>query len=110
MAESFIRNFDAAVRRYINSHGLLHRHAPVLVALSGGADSVALLASLTASGYECMAAHCNFHLRGEESLRDMRHAEALAERLGVDLFVRDFDASGRQRLAGESIELSLIHI
>lgn len=106
MAESFIRNFDAAVRRYINSHGLLHRHAPVLVALSGGADSVALLASLTASGYECMAAHCNFHLRGEESLRDMRHAEALAERLGVDLFVRDFDASGRQRLAGESIEMA----
>ncbi|WP_304471610.1 ATP-binding protein, partial [uncultured Muribaculum sp.] len=44
----------------------------VIVALSGGADSVALLAVLTTLGYRCTAAHCDFHLRGEESERDRR--------------------------------------
>ena len=41
-----------------------------LVALSGGADSVALLLALKKLGYNIEAAHCNFHLRGEESDRD----------------------------------------
>ena len=38
-----------------------------LVALSGGADSVALLLCMLRAGYEIEAAHCNFQLRGEES-------------------------------------------
>ena len=41
--------------------------ARVYVALSGGADSVALLAVMKALGYECSALHSNFHLRGAES-------------------------------------------
>ena len=44
----------------------------LVVALSGGADSVALLRALLELGYTCTAAHCNFHLRGEESMRDQR--------------------------------------
>ena len=42
----------------------------LLVALSGGADSVALLCVLLDLGYDCVAVHCNFHLRGDESNRD----------------------------------------
>ena len=56
---------------------------PIVVALSCGADSVALLSALVSEGYNCVAAHCNFHLRGEESLRDMRFAEEITEKLGV---------------------------
>ena len=37
----------------------------LLVALSGGADSVALLCVLLDLGYDCVAVHCNFHLGGE---------------------------------------------
>lgn len=44
--------------------------AKVLVCVSGGADSIALLDVLYRAGYECVVAHCNFHLRGEESDRD----------------------------------------
>ncbi|MCM1484505.1 MAG: tRNA(Ile)-lysidine synthetase, partial [Muribaculaceae bacterium] len=51
---------------------------PVIATLSGGADSVALLGALTALGVNCVAAHCNFHLRGEESNRDQAHAEGIA--------------------------------
>ena len=65
----------------------------VIVAVSGGADSVALLAALTAAGYDCTAAHCNFHLRGAESQRDMHHVEALCETLGVDLSIKHFDVA-----------------
>ena len=78
----------------------------VIVALSGGADSVALLAALVALGYNCRAAHCNFHLRGEESNRDMRHAAAICERLGVEMHLRHFTGIEKQcNLSGHSVEM-----
>lgn len=86
--------------------GLLHRSSPVIVALSGGADSVALLSVLVALGYNCIAAHCNFHLRGKESVRDMRHAEKIARQLGVDIYIRDFDVPKQRKKTGESVEMA----
>ena len=53
------------VAEYIDRGKLLSLNDKVLVALSGGADSVALLRLLLQLGYCCEAAHCNFHLRGE---------------------------------------------
>ncbi|MDD4116578.1 MAG: ATP-binding protein, partial [Massilibacteroides sp.] len=58
------------VKAYIEEHHLLSSGQPVIVGLSGGADSVALLKVLCDLGYHCFAAHCNFHLRDEESDRD----------------------------------------
>src|SRR5574344_1902984 len=60
--------FKHDVYRFINSKSLFNENDKVLVALSGGADSVCLLRVLLALGYRCEAAHCNFHLRGEESI------------------------------------------
>ena len=95
-----------AVADAIRRHSLLDRGDRVIVALSGGADSVALLSVLTGLGYDCVAAHCNFHLRGDESQRDMRHVEDLCRRLGVDLIVKDFDVAARQAATGESVEMA----
>lgn len=78
----------------------------IVIAVSGGADSVALLAALADAGYECLAAHCNFHLRGEESQRDMHHVEDVADRLGIDLYIKNFDVHGRMALTGESVEMA----
>ena len=64
---SVSRDFEARARKYIAEGRLLHKDSPVIVALSGGADSVALLALLCALGYDCRAAHCNFHLRGSST-------------------------------------------
>ncbi len=86
-----IEEFEKKIRETILRHRLLEEDGTVIVALSGGADSVALLAVLTALGYRCAAAHCNFHLRGGESDRDERHARAIAKKLGADIHVRHFD-------------------
>ncbi len=84
----------------------LDQTLPIGVALSGGADSVALLAALTAEGFPCVALHCNFHLRGDESDRDEAHARATAERLGAQFVVKDFDVAEQQRVSGQSVEMA----
>lgn len=94
------------IANVIERHRLLRRSAPVIVALSGGADSVALLAALDALGYECIAAHCNFHLRGDESIRDMRHSENIARRLGVNIYIKEFNVIEQMRGTGESVEMA----
>ncbi|MDE6442871.1 MAG: tRNA lysidine(34) synthetase TilS, partial [Muribaculaceae bacterium] len=66
----------------------------VLVAVSGGADSIALLSALSSSNVEIVAAHCNFHLRGEESDRDERHVASVCESLTIPLRKIDFDVPG----------------
>lgn len=58
--------FIRKVSQFIEEKHLLGSGDKVLVALSGGADSVALLRVLLRLGYACEAAHCNFHLRGED--------------------------------------------
>lgn len=53
----------------------------VLLGLSGGADSVALLLVLKHLGISLHAVHCNFHLRGDESDRDMNFCVELARKM-----------------------------
>ena len=63
----------------------------LLLCVSGGADSVALLHACVRAGRECVVAHCNFHLRGRESERDCRFVRWVCRCLGVALHVADFD-------------------
>lgn len=104
--EQLCRNIEGRVAAFIERERLLHADAPVVVALSGGADSVALLAIMRRLGYDCRAAHCNFHLRGEESMRDMRHASAIAEALDVDIYIRDFDVDTYRAEHPGSVEMA----
>ena len=85
---------------------LIDHSKPVLVAVSGGADSVALLAMLVEAGFSCHAAHCNFHLRGDESLRDERHVVEVCRRLDVPLHRIDFQTADVARQRGISIEMA----
>jgi tRNA(Ile)-lysidine synthase len=79
------------VRSYIHKHHLLSGDKPVIVGLSGGCDSVALVVILARLGYQCIAVHCNFHLRNEESDRDEVFAGNLAHELGIPFYKTDFD-------------------
>ena len=94
------------VEKYIAKHHLLDSSNSVLVALSGGADSVALLVALLKLGYRCEAVHCNFHLRNDESDRDEKFVRDLCRRKGVRLHVIDFDTAQYAKNNGISIEMA----
>lgn len=94
------------VERYINKHKLLNPNELYIVALSGGADSVALLLLLKNAGFNVHAAHCNFRLRGAESDRDEAFCAELCHRLGVELHRVHFDTREYAELHKVSIEMS----
>ena len=98
--------FHRKINQYIEEKNLFTLSDKVLVALSGGADSVALLRVLLALGYRCEALHCNFRLRGGESDRDERFVRRLCEDLGVTLHVTCFDTAGYAAARHISIEMA----
>lgn len=99
------KDIAATVASFYRSRGIETGEC-VAVAFSGGSDSVALLAATVAAGYRCVALHCNFHLRGEESDRDERFARDMARRLGCEILTVNFDVGERRRLTGESVEMA----
>ena len=102
MADGFLDK----IRDYIHANGLLKDGADVIVGLSGGADSTALLLVLLRLGYRCTAVHCNFHLRGAESDRDQAFVTELCKKLGVELTVCSYDTQSYARQKGISIEMA----
>ncbi|HEX2848264.1 MAG TPA: tRNA lysidine(34) synthetase TilS [Chitinophagaceae bacterium] len=80
-------------RSYIAQHHLFSRGNRLLVAVSGGVDSVVLCELCHQTGYPFEIAHCNFQLRGEESLRDEKFVRSLAEKYHVKIWVTHFDTT-----------------
>lgn len=77
----------------MRSFGILPGTAPVYLAISGGIDSVVLAHLLKESEYNCTWLHVNFQLRGEESERDQRFVEQLAESWNQSLHVNRLEAT-----------------
>lgn len=98
--------FEEITKRYILRHGLMSKEKLYVVALSGGSDSVALLRALTSLGYEVHAAHCNFHLRGNESDRDEAFCKALCANANIPLHIVHFDTITYSQLHKVSIEMA----
>lgn len=77
----------------------------VLVAVSGGLDSVVLTDLLFRCGIPIRLAHCNFQLRGAESQADSIFVKALAERLNVPYFETTFDTEAYKKQSKGSIQM-----
>ncbi len=91
---------------YINRYNLLTEGDKVILALSGGIDSMVLADLLLKAKVEFVAAHCNFHLRGEESDGDEKYVREYAERHGIQCFVKHFDTEQYAAEQGISIEMA----
>lgn len=78
----------------------------VVVGISGGADSVAMLRLYLDAGVEVVAIHCNFNLRGAESIRDREFVENLCRRLNVEYRIVDFDVDAYRNTHNCSVEMA----
>ena len=84
-----MEKLESKVKNAIDKYGLINKNERVLVGLSGGADSVALLHVLLKiapeRGFELCAAHLNHGIRGAEAYHDQHFVEELCKGLGVAL-------------------------
>ena len=76
-----------------------------LLAVSGGADSTVMATLFHETGLSFAIAHCNFHLRGDDSNRDMRFVQEMASRWNVPILVREFNTLDIQKDSGKSVEM-----
>lgn len=91
---------------YIKKNELFTTSDKILVALSGGADSIALLSVLLSLGYHCEAAHCNFHLRGKESDRDEMFVTDFCKKNKIILHLIHFETKKYAKTNHISIEMA----
>lgn len=101
-----MNNILTKVDNYITRLSLLRKRATVIAGISGGPDSVCLALILAKLGYDVIAVHCNFHLRGEESMRDERFVENLCKERNIKLQKADFDTIGYAKEKKISIEMA----
>lgn len=101
-----MNNILTKVDNYITRLSLLRKGATVIAGISGGPDSVCLALILAKLGYDVIAVHCNFHLRGEESMRDERFVENLCKERNIKLQKADFDTIGYAKEKKISIEMA----
>ena len=78
----------------------------ILLAVSGGIDSVVMAQLFKAAGYDCVIAHCNFQLRGEDSNLDESFVRSLAGTLGFQIFVKRFKVEAEMQQGGISLQMA----
>ncbi|MBQ6728846.1 MAG: tRNA lysidine(34) synthetase TilS [Bacteroidales bacterium] len=91
---------------YINRYNLIDEGDKLILALSGGVDSMVLADLLLKLKVEFVVAHCNFHLRGKESDGDEKFVRDYAERNGIQCFVKHYETEKYAAEQGISIEMA----
>jgi len=92
--------------KYIHDEKLFHSSQRILLAVSGGADSMLMLHLFTNSGFPVAVAHCNFGLRGAESDKDEQFVSDFCDKHNLAFFVKRFSTQDYARENGVSIEMA----
>ncbi len=93
------------VKELIMSYGV-PKGTRLLCAVSGGIDSMVMLSLLNEMNYECVVAHCNFRLRGDESDGDEQFVREMCEKMYIPCFVNTFDTHKFADETGLSIQMA----
>ena len=94
------------LKSFIKEEQLLDASDKILLAVSGGKDSMLMACLFHDLGYNCIIAHCNFHLRGEESDLDEALVRDYAAELGYPFFVKHFETEAYAKKHKESIQMA----
>ena len=95
-----------AFKKHIEAHFPALADQKILVACSGGLDSIVLLHLLQKIGLTLGVAHCNFKLRGAHSDADLSFVETIAGNLGVPVFTTVFDTKTYAKTQGISTQVA----
>ncbi|MEX0820917.1 MAG: tRNA lysidine(34) synthetase TilS [Rhodothermales bacterium] len=104
--DSLLERVDAFIRR----HALLDSGEPVVVGISGGADSIVLAAMLLDLGHPLLAVHVNFGLRGAASAADEAFVRQWCRERNIDLVVRSVDTLEEADASGASVQEAARHL
>ncbi|MES2416793.1 MAG: tRNA lysidine(34) synthetase TilS [Bacteroidota bacterium] len=91
---------------FIEKNRLFTKKDKILLAVSGGKDSVLMVQLFKLSGYQFSIAHCNFNLRNDESQRDETFVRLLAKSLEVPFYVAHFDTVAYSKTHQVSIQMA----
>ena len=95
-----------AFKKHIAAHFPALADQKILVACSGGLDSIVLLHLLQKIGLTLGVAHCNFKLRGAHSDADLNFVKTIAANLGVPVFTTVFDTKAYAKTQGVSTQVA----
>jgi tRNA(Ile)-lysidine synthase len=93
-------------KRYIELQGLCRFGERILLAVSGGVDSVVMAHLFAEAGYGCAIAHCNFELRGVDSDADEEFVRSLAGSLEIPVYVKRFEVDREVGEKGISVQMA----
>jgi len=99
-------DLPALIKKKCQTHGLLTHASRIVVGVSGGADSVALLRAFQTLDLSCTVAHLNHQLRGADSDEDEKFVRSLAEELGFPMVEKTVEVKVLAQKSGLSIEMA----
>jgi len=103
------RIFDSMLEHFlsfIRKHELVHPNQKLLLAVSGGIDSMVMLHLFHQSGFKPAVAHCNFQLREKDADADAAFVTDTCKQLGIDCFVKAFDTKNYATEFGLSLQMA----
>jgi len=92
-------------KKFVDQNALFTPEDKVLLAVSGGVDSVVLCVLMKQADYNFGIAHCNYQLRGADSDGDVEFVKKVADFLDVSLHIQTFDTENLAKERKESIQI-----
>lgn len=102
MSDGLLNRFQ----EYVAEHNICSPEDRILLTVSGGVDSMVMLALFVQSGYQVGVAHCNFQLRGAESDEDEELVQQAAQAYGIPHYNVRFDTQAELERTGESVQMA----